>query len=41
MNYLFIQLLYKINITFVIVLMFGEKKRHSLIWFTILNHKKY
>ncbi len=28
-NLLFIELLYKINITFVIMLTFGEKKRHS------------
>ncbi len=36
-NFLFIELLHKINITFVIMLTFGEKKRHSSC---DINHMK-
>ncbi len=36
-NLLFIELLYKINITFVIMLIFEEKKRHSLCDFNYVK----
>ncbi len=38
-NLLFIELLYKINITFVIMLIFEEKKRHSSCDFNCMKRK--